>query len=70
MTAFLLCPHTVEGTKELHKFRFFKDFIYLCLERGREKERERNITVREKHPLVVSHTCPNQELNPQPRHIP
>ena len=31
--------------------KIFKDFIYLFLERGegREKERERNIDVREKH---------------------
>ena len=33
-------------------FFFFKDFIYLFVEKGREKERERNINVR--LPLV----CP------------
>ena len=36
----------------------FKDFLYLFLERGeeREKERKRNIDVREKHQLAVSLT--------------
>ena len=35
---------------------FFKDFIYLFLERGegRKKVRERSINVRKKHPLVAS----------------
>ena len=35
----------------IYLFIYFKDFIYLFLERGegREKERERNIDVREKH---------------------
>ena len=44
-------------------------------ERGREeRERERNIDVREKQQSVVS--CigwvvyPNQEMNPQSRHVP
>ena len=37
---------------------FFKDFIYLFSERGegREKERERDISVRDKHQLAASHT--------------
>ena len=35
-----------------------------------EKERERNINVREKYCLVASHMCPDQELNPKPRHVP
>ena len=41
-------------------YDFFKDFIYLFLERGegREKERERNINVREKHPSVTSRMRP------------
>ena len=41
-------------------------------ERGeeREKERERNIGVREIHQLVASYTHPHQGLNPQPRHVP
>ena len=55
----------------------FKDFIYLSLERGegREKGKERNIDVREKHPAPAScmppaedlacnrGMCPDQELN-------
>ena len=37
---------------------FFKNFIYLFLEKGeeREAERERNIIVQEKHQLAVWHT--------------
>ena len=52
--------------------RDFKDFTYLFLERGegREKERERNSDVREKHRLVASGTHPDLtldwELNWQP----
>ena len=38
---------------------FFKRF-YLFLERGREKERVRNIDAKEKHPSVM---CPDRELN-------
>ena len=45
---------------------FFKDCIYLFLEiRG---GRERNIDVREKHPLVASCTC-IWGLNPQLRQV-
>ena len=47
----------------------FNDFIYLFLERGegREKERERNIDVPEKHRLVASHMPWGP--GPQPRHV-
>ena len=31
----------------------------------RERERDRNIDVREKHPLVTSHMHPNRGSNPQ-----
>ena len=43
---------------------FFKDFYSLILGRGerRDKERERNIDVREKHESVASHMCPDQVL--------
>ena len=45
-------------------------FIYLFLERGegREKKRERNMDIREKHRPVASLMCPDQGLNPQCRH--
>ena len=45
-----------------------KYFIYILLERGewREKERERNIDVWEKHILVVSHTPPVGDLAHNP----
>ena len=44
-----------------HFNHLLKDFVYLFLERreGREKEREKNISVREKHGSVASSTCPN-----------
>ena len=63
----------------LNIWTFFKDFIYLFLEReGREKQRERNINVWEKHQLIASHmppvgdlalnpgVCPDGELNQWP----
>ena len=45
---------------------FLKDFIYLLLERGegREKEKKRNINVIEKHRLVACCTC--LELGTEP----
>ena len=43
---------------------FFKDFIYLFLEKGegREKERVGNIDVRENHRSVASHISPARDL--------
>ena len=47
-------------------FFFFKDFIYLFLERGKEGKRER-----EKYQHVVaSHVAPHWGPGPQPRHVP
>ena len=37
---------------------------------GREKERTRNINVREKHCLVTFHRSSKQESNPEPRYVP
>ena len=48
-------------------FLFFKDFIYLLLERGEgtEKEKERNSSVQEIYQLVASHTpSPNWGIWP------
>ena len=36
---------------------------------GREKERERDIDVREKHLLDALCMCSHQGPNPQPRHV-
>ena len=61
-------------------FYFLNDFIYLFLERGegRKKEKERNIPMQEKQWSVASHMlstgdlahnpgmCPDQELNQWP----
>ena len=53
------------------KYRFFKCFIYLFLERGegREKERDGNIDVRETWIACLSR-APNWEPGPQPRQVP
>ena len=53
-------------------FILFKYFIYLLLDRGegREKKRERNIDVREKRPLVASHTPPTGDLAHNPGMCP
>ena len=50
---------------------YFKDFIYLLLEKGREKEKERNITVwlPIMHPQRGARTpgmCPDWESKQQP----
>ena len=46
-----VCTTTVEKQEGDILFLFFKDFIYLFLERGEEKEKEKegSIDVREKH---------------------
>lgn len=55
----------------------FLSFSNLILERKVERERGRNLDVREKHRLFLGHAltgdwthnlgmCPDQELNPQP----
>ena len=51
---------------------FKKDLIHLFLERrkGREKEEERIIVVREKHWLVASYMCSDWGLNLLPRYVP
>ena len=51
---------------------FLKDFIYLFLERGkrREKERERNIDLREKHQSVASRRPPAGDLAHNPGMCP
>ena len=45
----------------------------MILERGerkkREKGKETSIPEKNTDQLVASHTCPDQELNPQPRHV-
>ena len=52
-----------DRTQKSITFSFFKDFIYLFFERGegREKERERNTNVREKHHLDASRMSPEYE---------
>ena len=53
-------------------FLWGRDSFHLYLEKRkrREKMRERNIDVREKHWLVACWTCSDRGLNPQPRHVP
>ena len=45
-------------------------FIDLEREERREKERERNIIVRQKYQSIASCMCPNQGPNLRPRHVP
>ena len=59
----------------------FNSYLRICLlilrDRGRkvgrekrEREKGRNISVREKHQSVVLPMCPDQGPNPQPRYVP
>ena len=40
----------------------FRDFIYLVLERGEGREKERNIDMRERRPSAVSRVRPDWDL--------
>ena len=53
-------------------YLFFKDFIYLFVERreGREKERERNTDTWETHRLVAAHMPSTGAPGTQSRHVP
>ena len=53
-------------------FCFLKDFIYFFLQRweGRQKERERNIDVHEKHQSVASRMLPTRDLAQNPGMCP
>ena len=51
-------------------FFFFRFYLFLERGEGREKKRERNMDVREKHWLVASYTSADQGPNLQPRHVP
>ena len=47
-----------------------EDRLFDFREKGRERERERHIIVREKHLLVASRTRPNgMGRKPHPRHV-
>ena len=50
--------------------RVFLNYLFIFREKGREKERERNIDVREKHQSVASRLCTDQGLNPQAGYVP
>ena len=47
-----------------------KDMLTDFRERGREREMERNIDVREKHQSLASCMCSDWGPNPQPKHVP
>ena len=74
---FLKIEHSTGALTLTCAFLFFKDLIYLFLEKrkGREKDRKRHIGVQEKHGLVASHMYPDRgggvgDPHPQPRHVP
>ena len=47
-----------------------KDTLIDFRERGRKRERERNIDVREKHASVASRTTPDWKSHPRPSGLP
>ena len=50
---------------------FTRGYVFIdSRERGRERKRERNIDVRQKHWLVASRMCANQESTPKHRYVP
>ena len=58
---------SIFGKVENYCYYFLRFYLFLFREEGREKERERNIDVREKHQLVACCTCPDWVPNLQPR---
>ena len=72
----LLCLGSTKGgtfvSEQLFFFFFFflKDFIYLFLERGEEREKESEKSMSEKHWSVASRMHHDRGPNPQPRHVP
>ena len=59
--AYLMCVRNVLSPSHVLIYYFFKDFIYLFLERGEGRKKRKG----EKHWLVASRTHPNQGTNPQ-----
>ena len=59
--------------QECFKIHLLKNILFIYFlerEEGREKEKERNSDVREKHRLVASRMHTIRGLNLQPRHVP
>ena len=58
-------------TLHMLKKEFFQRFyLFLAKRKGRKKERERNVNVREKHQSVASCTHRDRGPNGQSRHVP
>ena len=58
------------STIDIFILYFFKDFIYLDRGERSERERERHISVREKHWSVASHVPPTEDLAHNPGMCP